>query len=121
MNLVLNSVNLPTNYFLPSLFNIIFYLIIAIQKRMEEAHRKMQMALSGEVEKSPKSSPRKQEAKGKKGKKVKIDPKVAEEKARKEAAKQQRELEKQVRVHNVCHACSRHVVTFIHSGLFMHM
>ena len=69
---------------------------------MEEAHRRMQEAVApGGSKKSP-SSPRKSDKDGggkggKKGKKTKkVDPQKEEERQKKEAARLQREAEKQV-------------------------
>ena len=67
---------------------------------MEEAQRRMNEAVLPDSEKEKlEPTPKKQpEAKPKKGKKVRVtDPKAEEERARKEAAKEQRRLERQVR------------------------
>ena len=67
---------------------------------MEEAQRKMREAVLPDSEKEkPAAAPKKQpEPKAKKGKKVRVaDPKEEEEKAQKEAVKEQRRLERQVR------------------------
>ena len=55
--------------------------------------------MPGAEKEKPAATPKKPEGKGKKGKKVRVvDPKAEEEKAQKEAAREQRLLERQVRI-----------------------